>query len=116
LRWCEREACGAAERLVFGSCDGLMIVPDGALGQGMVEHFGGKLDVLDYPMHGKASRIEVVEGEGSHRWVSGMLRISLRKLILGTAPLTVASGLSQLRRVRGPALQVRGGAVPLAVR
>jgi anthranilate synthase len=38
---------------VFGVCLGL---------QGMVEHFGGKLGVLDYPMHGKASRIRVVGG------------------------------------------------------
>jgi anthranilate synthase len=35
---------------VFGVCLGL---------QGMVEHFGGKLGVLPYPMHGKASRIHV---------------------------------------------------------
>jgi anthranilate synthase len=38
---------------VFGVCLGL---------QGMVEHLGGKLDVLDYPMHGKASRILVRGG------------------------------------------------------
>jgi anthranilate synthase len=37
----------------FGVCLGL---------QGMVEHFGGELGVLDYPMHGKASRIRVVGG------------------------------------------------------
>src|SRR5262249_50721869 len=35
----------------FGVCLGL---------QGIVEHFGGALGVLDYPMHGKASRIRVV--------------------------------------------------------
>jgi anthranilate synthase len=28
----------------------------------MVEHFGGELGVLDYPMHGKASRIRVRGG------------------------------------------------------
>jgi anthranilate synthase len=38
---------------VFGVCLGL---------QGMVEHFGGTLAVLDYPMHGKASRVRVVGG------------------------------------------------------
>jgi anthranilate synthase len=38
---------------VFGVCLGL---------QGMVEHFGGKLGVLDDPMHGKASRIRVLGG------------------------------------------------------
>jgi anthranilate synthase len=38
---------------VFGVCLGL---------QGMVEHFGGELGVLDYPMHGKASRIRVRGG------------------------------------------------------
>ena len=37
----------------FGVCLGL---------QGIVEHFGGKLGVLDYPMHGKASRILVTGG------------------------------------------------------
>ncbi|MBI3302543.1 MAG: anthranilate synthase component I [Deltaproteobacteria bacterium] len=38
---------------VFGVCLGL---------QGMVEHFGGELGVLSYPMHGKASRIRVLGG------------------------------------------------------
>ncbi len=38
---------------VFGVCLGL---------QGMVEHFGGELDVLSYPMHGKASCIRVLGG------------------------------------------------------
>ncbi|MBI3245852.1 MAG: anthranilate synthase component I [Deltaproteobacteria bacterium] len=38
---------------VFGVCLGL---------QGMVEHFGGKLAILDYPMHGKPSRIRVLGG------------------------------------------------------
>jgi anthranilate synthase len=38
---------------VFGVCLGL---------QGMVEHFGGKLGVLDYPVHGKPSRIVVRGG------------------------------------------------------
>ncbi len=38
---------------VFGVCLGL---------QGIVEHFGGKLDVLDYPMHGKPSRIKSTGG------------------------------------------------------
>jgi anthranilate synthase len=37
----------------FGVCLGL---------QGMVEHFGGTLGVLDYPMHGKVSRIHVTGG------------------------------------------------------
>jgi anthranilate synthase len=37
----------------FGVCLGL---------QGTVEHFGGKLAVLDYPVHGKPSRIDVVGG------------------------------------------------------
>jgi len=37
----------------FGVCLGL---------QGMVEHLGGKLGVLDYPMHGKPSSIRVIGG------------------------------------------------------
>lgn len=36
---------------VFGVCLGL---------QGIVEHFGGRLDVLDYPLHGKPSRVALV--------------------------------------------------------
>lgn len=38
---------------VFGVCLGL---------QGMVEHFGGELGVLDYPVHGKRSQIRVLGG------------------------------------------------------
>ena len=38
---------------VFGVCLGL---------QGMVEHFGGELGILEYPMHGKPSRIQVQSG------------------------------------------------------
>jgi anthranilate synthase len=38
---------------VFGVCLGL---------QGMVEHFGGELGVLGYPMHGKPSRVKVLGG------------------------------------------------------
>jgi anthranilate synthase len=38
---------------VFGVCLGL---------QGIVEHFGGELSVLDYPMHGKPSRIRPTGG------------------------------------------------------
>lgn len=40
---------------LFGVCLGL---------QGLVEYFGGELDVLDYPMHGKASLVHVLEPEG----------------------------------------------------
>jgi anthranilate synthase len=43
----------AREIPVFGVCLGL---------QGIVEHFGGKLDVLGYPMHGKPSEIAVRGG------------------------------------------------------
>jgi anthranilate synthase len=38
---------------VFGVCLGL---------QGLVEHLGGTLGVLDYPVHGKSSRIRVLGG------------------------------------------------------
>jgi anthranilate synthase len=38
---------------VFGVCLGL---------QGMVEHFGGELGILEYPMHGKPSRIQAQGG------------------------------------------------------
>jgi anthranilate synthase len=44
----------ADQRLpVFGVCLGL---------QGIVEHFGGKLDTLSYPAHGRASRVTVTGG------------------------------------------------------
>jgi anthranilate synthase len=38
---------------IFGVCLGL---------QGLVEHFGGKLEALPYPMHGKTARISVSGG------------------------------------------------------
>jgi anthranilate synthase len=38
---------------LFGVCLGL---------QALVEHFGGKLDLLDYPVHGKSSVIDVRGG------------------------------------------------------
>jgi anthranilate synthase len=41
-------ACLARKVPMFGVCLGL---------QGMVEHFGGELGVLDYPMHGKPSEV-----------------------------------------------------------
>jgi anthranilate synthase len=40
---------------IFGVCLGL---------QGLVEYFGGHLDILDYPMHGKPSQIKVLQAEG----------------------------------------------------
>lgn len=40
---------------LFGVCLGL---------QGIVEYFGGVLDVLDYPMHGKSSIIKVLDSQG----------------------------------------------------
>jgi anthranilate synthase len=39
---------------VFGVCLGL---------QGIVEHFGGKLDTLEHPAHGRASKITVTGGK-----------------------------------------------------
>jgi anthranilate synthase len=46
-------ACIQRRLPVFGVCLGL---------QGIVEHFGGELGVLDYPMHGKPSRIAGLKG------------------------------------------------------
>lgn len=43
----------SAKLPIFGVCLGL---------QGIGEYFGGRLSVLDYPMHGKPSRIKVVGG------------------------------------------------------
>lgn len=40
---------------LFGVCLGL---------QGIVEHFGGVLDVLEYPMHGKPSMMKVIDSSG----------------------------------------------------
>lgn len=39
---------------IFGICLGL---------QGLVEYFGGKLDILDYPVHGKPSEINILGGK-----------------------------------------------------
>ncbi len=41
---------------VFGVCLGL---------QGIVEHFGGKLSVLPYPLHGKSSLIHVLDSQNN---------------------------------------------------
>ena len=51
---CSRTLSLLAERRIptFGVCLGL---------QAMVEHFGGELGVLDYPMHGKPSEVRVVQ-------------------------------------------------------
>lgn len=40
---------------MFGVCLGL---------QGLVEYFGGQLDVLTYPMHGKSSTVKVLSHDG----------------------------------------------------
>lgn len=40
---------------LFGVCLGL---------QGLVEYFGGQLDVLDYPMHGRSSLVHVKDNTG----------------------------------------------------
>jgi anthranilate synthase len=40
---------------LFGVCLGL---------QGIVEYFGGVLDILDYPMHGKSSMMKVLDANG----------------------------------------------------
>jgi anthranilate synthase len=47
------ETAVGAGLAVFGVCLGL---------QGIVEHLGGELDLLSYPMHGKASSIRVTGG------------------------------------------------------
>lgn len=49
---------------IFGVCLGL---------QGIVEHFGGKLAVLEYPMHGKASNVYTVS---THPLFSGINEIT----------------------------------------
>jgi anthranilate synthase len=49
----------------FGVCLGL---------QGMVEAFGGKLEVLDYPMHGKGSQVNH-EGVGVFRGLPSPFRV-----------------------------------------
>ena len=44
---------------LFGVCLGL---------QGIVEHFGGELAVLDYPMHGKPSTGEYSSEGAAREW------------------------------------------------
>jgi len=51
---------------IFGVCLGL---------QGLVEHFGGELGILDYPMHGKPSSItRSFSDEGEHKLKIDVLR------------------------------------------
>ena len=50
---------------VFGVCLGL---------QGIVEYFGGKLATLPYPMHGKPSRIRILDGHGLYDNLPGAFR------------------------------------------
>merc|ERR1712146_693314 len=52
------KACEEANVGVFGVCLGM---------QGMVEHFGGKLDILSYPMHGKPSTVTLAKN--NELWV-----------------------------------------------
>ncbi|WP_133135050.1 anthranilate synthase component I [Legionella rowbothamii] len=47
---------------LFGVCLGL---------QGLVEHFGGVLDILEYPMHGKSSMIKVLDSAGLFAGLGG---------------------------------------------
>jgi anthranilate synthase len=47
------DACMARQIPVFGVCLGL---------QGIVEYFGGRLGVLDYPVHGKQSTLKKMNG------------------------------------------------------
>jgi anthranilate synthase len=49
------EAAIQAGVAVFGVCLGL---------QGIVERFGGRLGLLSYPMHGKASQVRIVDAGG----------------------------------------------------
>ena len=42
--------------------------------QGMVEAFGGKLEVLDYPMHGKGSQVNH-RGTGVFRGLPSPFRV-----------------------------------------
>jgi len=71
----------------FGVCLGL---------QGLVEYLGGELGVLDYPMHGKASRIQVRGG----------------RLFVGL-PATFVAGryhsLFAIRKTLPPVLEVTAG-------
>lgn len=50
---------------IFGVCLGL---------QGLVEYFGGKLNILDYPMHGKPSTICRTYNDGENNIKADILR------------------------------------------
>jgi anthranilate synthase len=50
---------------LFGVCLGL---------QGIVEHFGGTLDVLDYPMHGKSSQITILKLDGLFKGMGNSIK------------------------------------------
>lgn len=48
---------------IFGVCLGL---------QGIVEHFGGSLDVLDPPMHGQQSEAKIITRNGRWKMYEGI--------------------------------------------
>lgn len=52
---------------IFGVCLGL---------QGIVEYFGGCLETLSYPMHGKSSNIELMEDSGLWQGLAQEIKIS----------------------------------------
>ena len=62
---------------IFGVCLGL---------QALIEHFGGELGVLSYPMHGKPSEVRVLGG----------------KLFSGIPPTFIAGRYHSLHAVRVP--------------
>ena len=57
----------------------------------MVEHFGGELGVLGYPMHGKQTPVTLTEqGKDSHRWVNSSCH-SFLTLLLFTLSYNIAT-------------------------
>jgi anthranilate synthase len=65
----------------FGVCLGL---------QGMVEHFGGKLGVLSYPMHGKPSKITLTSaGQKEQRYAFFVCIIYHVKIMIGKRLLSM---------------------------
>ena len=90
---------------VFGVCLGL---------QGMVEHFGGALDVLDYPMHGKASRIRVVGGPPVRGTAEGVRGRTLPLAVRDPRPIARRPGRDG--RDRGRRGHGRGAPHPAARR
>src|SRR5579884_433518 len=89
---------------VFGVCLGL---------QGLVEYCGGRLDVLDYPVHGKGSRV-VVEGGRLLRGLPSTFRVGRYHSLYADADNLPADLLITARSEDGAIMAIEHRDLPMA--